>query len=92
MDEDKTQAAINLGQAAASLLSNEAFQAAREHVKKRLMERWELSTNKEERDRIWHLIQLDAQYAQALTTFVSNGRVSKGQLDELVGKPNLKVV
>ena len=86
MDEDRTQEAINKGHRAASLLNQEAFQEATDYVVSRLMDRWKVSQDTAERERIWHCVGLIEQIKAALNTAYMNGKISRRKLDDLTGR------
>ena len=86
MSEDKIQAAITLGNKAKALLEDETLTKAFAAVEERFIDRWKLSTDATERDRCWMAINITAQVKDALGLFVSNGSISKSDLDAILAK------
>ena len=85
MDDDKTRQAIADATQADWLLDNEAFQKTCSGLKKTLIDRWEVSRDVMERDRIWYCVSLIEQIKQGLATFSANGRLARRELDRLTG-------
>lgn len=85
MNEDKVRETIARGVKADWLLENEAFQEACAGLRKTLIDRWEISRDTMERDRIWHCVSLIEQIKQSLATFSANARLSRRELDRLTG-------
>jgi hypothetical protein len=80
---DKTQAAINRGLRAAQLLESEAFKDATGALAEQLMDRWRVSTDQTERERIWLSVNLLDQIKGKLAIVANNGKLARKELDEL---------
>ena len=81
--QDKTQAAINRGRRAAQLLENEAFKDATDALAEQLMDRWRVSIDQIERERIWLSVNLLDQIKSKLAIVANNGKLARKELDEL---------
>jgi len=77
------QATINRGLQAAQLLENEAFRDATGALAEQLMDRWRVSSDPNERERIWLSVNLLDQIKAKLVIVVNNGKLAKKELDEL---------
>jgi len=82
--QDRTQATINRGLRAAQLLENEAFKDATGALAEQLMDRWRVSNDAVERERIWLSVNLLDQIKAKLAIVANNGKLAKKELDELV--------
>lgn len=80
---DKTELAISRGARAEALLSNDIFADAVGGLQSQLMERWKIATDKDERERIWHCVNLTEQIKQAIVTVANNGKLAKRELEQL---------
>src|SRR6266702_4044963 len=83
MTQDKVQGAINRGLRAAQLLENEAFKNATDALAEQLMDRWRVSTDSTERERIWLSVNLLDQIKGKLAIVANNGKLARRELDEL---------
>jgi len=81
--QDKTQAAINRGLRAAQLLESEAFKDATDALSEQLLDRWRISTDQTERERIWLSVNLLDQIKGKLAIVANNGKLARKELDEL---------
>jgi hypothetical protein len=81
--QDKTQATINRGIRAAQLLESEAFKDATDALGEQLMDRWRVSTDQTERERIWLSVSLLDQIKGKLVIVANNGKLARKELDEL---------
>lgn len=81
--EDKVQATINRGLRAAQLLESEAFRDATSALAEQLMDRWRVSVDPNERERIWLSVSLLDQIKAKLAIVANNGKLAKKELDEL---------
>jgi hypothetical protein len=81
--QDKTQAAINRGLRAAQLLESEAFKDATDALAEQLMDRWRVSADQIERERIWLSVNLLDQIKGKLAIVANNGKLARKELDEL---------
>lgn len=83
MNEDKTQETINRGLRAARLLDDEAFKDATQSLEQQLTDRWRISTDQTERERIWLSVNLLEQIKGKLVTVANNGKLANKELQEL---------
>ena len=83
MSEDKALLQINRAQRASALLNDEAFSEAVEGIKRALIERWLISKDPIERERIWLSVNLTEQIKAALITTVNNGNVARRELEDM---------
>src|SRR5258708_21091594 len=81
--QDRTQAAINRGLGAAQLTENEAFKKATDALAEQLVDRWRVSTDSAERERIWLSVNLLDQIKGKLAIVANNGKLARKELDEL---------
>jgi hypothetical protein len=84
MNEDRLAEQIGQAQRASALLNDEAFIKAVAAVHQDLMDRWELSKDPAERERIWVSVDLLKKITIALHATVSGGTVARGNLDDIV--------
>lgn len=58
------------------------------------MDRWKISTDQIERERIWLSVNLLEQIKAKLQTTATNGKLAKKEIDELVGgkRPRFGIV
>jgi len=75
---------INRGLRATQLLENEAFKDATGALAEQLMDRWRVSSDPVERERIWLSVNLLDQIKAKLAIAANNGKLAKKELDELV--------
>jgi hypothetical protein len=80
---DRTQAAINRGLRAAQLLESEAFKDATHALAEQLLDRWRISADQTERERIWLSVNLLDQINGKLAIVANNGKLARKELDEL---------
>ena len=73
------------GSRAARLLSDEAFNDACKAVSDQMMDRWKVSTDENERNRIWAAVNLIEQIKAKLSWAVDHGKLSRKRLEELTG-------
>jgi len=66
------------------LLENEAFKDATGALAEQLMDRWRVSSDPVERERIWLSVNLLDQIKAKLAIAANNGKLAKKELDELV--------
>src|SRR5438309_8638711 len=83
MTQDKVHAAINRGLRATHLLESEAFKDATDTLAEQLMDRWRVSTDQIERERIWLSVNLLDQIKGKLAIVANNGKLARKELDEL---------
>jgi hypothetical protein len=88
--QDKTQAAINRGLRAMQLLESEAFKDATGALAEQLMDRWRVSTDQTERERIWLSVNLLDQIKGKLAIVANNGKLARKELDELTNGRRLR--
>ena len=74
---------INRGLRAAQLLENEAFKEATGALAEQLMDRWRVSSDPNERERIWLSVSLLDQIKTKLAIVANNGKLAKRELDEI---------
>lgn len=83
MSDDKLETAINKGARADALLKSDVFNEAVNGLQAQLMERWKIATDQNERERIWHCVNLTEQIKQAIVTVANNGKLAKNELERL---------
>lgn len=83
MSEDKALLQLDRAQRAAALLNDEAFNEAVESIKRSLIERWLISKDPIERERIWLSVNITEQIRAALITTVNNGNMARRELEDL---------
>jgi hypothetical protein len=88
--QDKTQAAINRGLRAAQLLESQAFKDATDTLAEQLMDRWRISIDQNERERIWLSVNLLDQIKGKLAIVANNGKLARKELDELTAGRRLR--
>ena len=66
------------------MLENEAFKDATGALAEQLMDRWRVSNDAVERERIWLSVNLLDQIKAKLAIVANNGKLAKKELDELV--------
>jgi hypothetical protein len=66
------------------LLENEAFKDAIGALAEQLMDRWRVSSDSVERERIWLSVNLLDQIKAKLAIVANNGKLAKKEFDELV--------
>lgn len=81
--QDRVQMTINRGHRAAQLLESEAFNDATTTLAEQLMDRWRVSNDPNERERIWLSVNLLDQIKAKLTIVANNGKLAKKELDEI---------
>ena len=81
--QDRAHAAISRGLRAAQLLENAAFKEATDILAEQLMDRWRVSTDQTERERIWLSVNLLDQIKSKLAIVASNGKLARKELDEM---------
>src|SRR5262249_5820212 len=81
--QDRVQSTVNRGIRAAQLLESEAFKDATNALAEQLMERWRVSNDPSERERIWLSVNLLDQIKTKLAIVANNGKLAKKELDEL---------
>ncbi len=92
--DDRAQLAITRGIRAAQLLESEAFKDATSALAEQLMDRWRVSTDSNERERIWLSVNLLDQIKGKLAIVANNGKLAKKELDELASgrRPRFGIV
>jgi hypothetical protein len=80
---DKLEIAIGKGARAEQLLQSDVFNEAVNGLQGQLMERWKLATDPNERERIWHCVQIAEQVKAAIITMANNGKLSRKELEHL---------
>jgi hypothetical protein len=65
------------------LLENEAFKDATSALAEQLMDRWRVSSDPNERERIWLSVNLLDQIKAKLAIVANNGKLAKKELDEI---------
>lgn len=83
MSDDKLEIAINKGARAEALLQSDVFNEAVGGLQAQLMERWKIAKDQDERERIWHCVNLTEQIKQAIVTVANNGKLAKNELERL---------
>jgi hypothetical protein len=83
MTEGKIEASIHKGARAEALLRSDVFSEAVSGLQGQLMERWKVATDKDERERIWHCVNLTEQIRGAIVTVANNGKLAKRELEAL---------
>ncbi len=86
--EDRLEAKIVAGRRAHAELELPALKSAFEQLDAQFVERWRATRDPEERDRIWHIINVLELAEDVLRRTAANGRVAQAELDDLIaGKP-----
>jgi hypothetical protein len=80
---DKLEIAIGKGARAEQLLQSDVFNEAVSGLQGQLMDRWKLATDKDERERIWHCVQIAEQVKAAIITVANNGKLARRELEHL---------
>lgn len=80
---DKLETAINKGARAEALLQSDIFNDAVGGLQAQLMERWKIATDQNERERIWHCVNLAEQIKAAIVTVANNGKLARRELEQL---------
>lgn len=83
MTDDKLETAINKGTRAEALLRSDVFNEAVGGLQAQLMERWKIATSQDERERIWHCVNLTEQIRGAIVTVANNGKLARRELEQL---------
>lgn len=65
------------------MLEHEAFKDATSALAEQLMDRWRVSSDPTERERIWLSVNLLDQIKAKLAIVANNGKLAKKELDEL---------
>jgi hypothetical protein len=74
---------INRGLRAAQLVESQAFKEATDALAGQLMDRWRVSIDQTERERIWLSVNLLDQIKGKLAIVANNGKLARKELDEL---------
>lgn len=77
---DRLETAIHKGARAEALLANDVFNEAVAGLQAQLMARWKVATDRDERERIWHCVNLVEQIRQAIVTVANDGKLSRREL------------
>lgn len=65
------------------MLENEAFKDATSALAEQLMDRWRISSDLNERERIWLSVNLLDQIKAKLAIVINNGKLAKKEIDEI---------
>lgn len=84
MSDDKLQDQIAAGRQATDFLASQTFQGAVASVRTSLMSTWRISKDRDDRDRIWHLVSLLDHLVGALQSAANSGRLAQYELDQLL--------
>lgn len=83
MTDDKLETAIHKGARAEALLTNDVFNEAVAGLQAQLMTRWKVATDRDERERIWHCVNLTEQIRHAIVAVAGNGKLARRELELL---------
>ena len=92
--QDRFQVTISRGLRATQLLENEAFKDATSALAEQLMDRWRISSDPNERERICLSVSLLDQIKAKLAIVAKNGKLAKKELDEIAAgrRPRFGIV
>lgn len=65
------------------MLENEVFKDATSALAEQLMDRWRISSDLNERERIWLSVNLLDQIKAKLAIVINNGKLAKKEIDEI---------
>lgn len=82
-DEQKQLKAVSRAHKAKVFVESEVFKDAKDYIKKEMTDRWMASTQADERERIWLILQALERIDNVLALFMRDGKVAKAVLDQL---------
>lgn len=88
MDDDKIQRQINEMAYAAQLINNEFLWKQFDYLTNEYIEAWKVvpARDTDARERLWQAVQVVGKVRQHLTKVLSDGKVTKADLDRLASK------
>jgi CRISPR/Cas system-associated protein Csm6 len=84
MSDDKIQADISRAARARALLEDPLLVEAFATLDKDLIDRWRVTANAEDRDRVWQAVQIAEKVRHMLGLVIANGRLAQAELDKLI--------
>jgi len=87
VSEDKLRKDVVRGNEADGLLKSEVFNHGISQIREGLINKWMLTTDAMERDRIWMSVNLLEKITAALVVCVGDGRIAQAEIDAIVAVP-----